>query len=91
MAHVQYIGLEEADIDRQTRELLDRRILRELEYLRHKGDLVVHVKEYKRKGKQHKFSVHVRFGAGHVIPVHAHSWNVLSAVDKCFDKLALEL
>lgn len=90
MANVQYIGLDEVDIDRHTRELLKRRVEREAQYL-DKGNIIVHIKEYKRKGAQHKFSVHVRLNASHTIPAHAHSWNILSAVDKCFDKLASEL
>lgn len=93
MATVQYIGLDEVDIDRYTQELLKRRVQREMAYLDtyRKGNLTIHIKEYKKRSVQHKYSVHLRFDVGHVIPAHAHSWNILSAIDKCFDRLASEL
>ncbi len=97
MRNIQFARLESIDID----EFAKRWVMKissfyaeKLAYLvKNELNIALHFKEYKKKGKQHKFSIHARaiFPGGTVASGNAHDWDIRRAVHKAFRDLEHQL
>lgn len=95
--NIQYVGLDELDIDTyqsiHLRRIVSRHAADIQKYFKNEFQLVVHIKEYSKTGSRHKFSVHLRAThPGATVPAtQGHGWNVRTAVQESFKRLASHL
>jgi CBS domain-containing protein len=95
--HIQYVGLEELDIDTyvkmQVKRIVSRHATKLDHYFSNEFQFIVHIKEYSKDGDKHKYSVHLRVAyPGAVVPSsEASAWNVRTAVQEGLKRLESEL
>ncbi len=94
---IQYVGLEELDINNFQKAHVRRFVSRHADklerYFHNEHQLIVHIKEYAREGKRHKYSVHLRLSyPGATVPsCHADAWDIRTAVQDAFSRLITQL
>ncbi len=91
--NIQYVGLERLDIDEFTRKWAQKiasYYAEKISFLvKNEFSIAVHIKEYKKSGKSHKFSIHSRvsFPGGTVASGKSHDWDLRRALHKSFRDL----
>lgn len=91
--NIQYVGLEKLDIDDFTKKWAQKiasYYAEKISFLvKNEFSMVVHIKEYKKSGKSHKFSIHARvsFPGGTVSSGKSHDWDLRRALHKSFRDL----
>ena len=97
LTNIQYIGLDELNMDRFTEDWVKKIASYYSEKIgflvKNEFDVVVHIKKYKKAGKQHKYSVHLRvnYPGGTVASGKAYDWDIRRALHKGFRDLKNEL
>jgi predicted transcriptional regulator len=95
--NIQYVGLEELNVDTyvkmQLKKIVSRHAGKLDYYFNNEFQLIVHIKEYSKSGERHKYSVHLRaVYPGAVVPSsEGHAWNARSAIQEAFKRLLSEL
>jgi CBS domain-containing protein/ribosome-associated translation inhibitor RaiA len=94
---IQYVGLEELDIDSFLKLHVQRIASRQMERLQHyfnnEYQLILHIKEHQKTGERHKYSVHMRLVyPGATVPAtKSVAWDIRTAMQEAFSKLESKL
>ncbi len=89
--NIRFVGFSEVDMDKLTRTWVEKICSYYSEKLRHlvknKFEVIVHIKEYDRPGKAHKYSIHlnVNFPGRPAVSCNSQDWDLRRAMHKAFN------